>query len=118
MTKDFENRIKKIEQELTNLKTSSEYSSVRSVHTASTTGVYTGLYRIDYSNPKNEPVMSLFYKNDSNFGIPYGRTPSTTSQIVEVNSTRWSNTQQQYITETTSMVVVSNVAVTGITRIS
>lgn len=117
MTRDFENRLKKIQQELTDLKTASQYSSLRSVHTTSTSGVTTGLYRVTYDNPNNEPIISLFYKNDNNYGMLYGRTPGTSSQIVEVNSTRWDNTQQTYITETTSLVVVSNVAVSSIARI-
>lgn len=117
MISEFDNRIKDIENELTALKTASEYSSVRSAYTSGTNNVYTGLYQINYNNPKGEPVMSMFYKNDNNFGIIYGRTPGTNSQIVEVNSTRWNSSTQSYETFTTSMRVVSNVPVTNIVRL-
>lgn len=115
-------RLKRIELELLALKTASKYTSVRSVRTAYSGRVSTGIYRIDYQT-NGESIISLFYtdKNSDITGGVYPRTPQGSSQIVEVMTTYVKpNPGGSPTSETYSLafVVVSNVPVTSITRIS
>lgn len=118
MNNGLENEIKFIEQELTDLKTASEYSSVRSAAVKYSELVYTGSYRIIYDN-KGEPVFSTVYtgriEDKDDLGSAMARTPVGNSQIVDV-STTFINTQFQPETFYTTLIVVSNVPVISITR--
>lgn len=121
MKNDFSDRIKKIEEELLALKTSSLYTSIRNTVTAFSGTVSTGLYRINYRT-NGETIISEIFSNknkQTNGGI-YPRTPQGSSQIVEIDSTYAVIEQgSSYpVTYTMSFVVVSNVPVTSITRIS
>jgi hypothetical protein len=118
MENEFVNRLKKIENELLALKTASEYSSMRTAYTAPIVRVTTGLYRVNYATD-GQAILSQFYRqsDDTPCGI-YERTPSTSSQVLEINTTVWDNTQQQYITYENGVRIVSNVPVVSITRIS
>lgn len=119
MGNEFEKRIKNIEQELTDLKTASEYSSVRSAAITYSQTVYTGTYRITYEN-KGEPVFSLVHtgiiSDEEELGGAMARTPEGNTQIVEV-FTSYMNSQQQEIVKYTTLVVVANLAVTNIERV-
>lgn len=117
MNNDFSKRLKEIEAELLRLKTASEYSSIRSVSLTHPVSVTTGLYRVTYEQT-NEPIIAMFYKNDDNYCLISGRTPNGNSQVLEVLATYWDNASQTYITDTSSLIVVSNVPVVDITRIS
>ena len=120
MNNEFDKRIKNIEQELTDLKTASEYSSVRSAAIKYSQTVYTGTYRITYEN-KGEPVFSLVHtgiiSDEEDLGGAMPRTPEGNTQIVEVFTSYFDENNQEIVKYTT-MVVVSNVAVTKIERIS
>lgn len=119
MNNEFDKKIKNIEQELTDLKTASEYSSVRSAAVTYSQLVYTGTYRITYEN-RGEPVFSLVHtgiiSDEEDLGGAMARTPEGNTQIVEV-FTSYIDTTYQEITKYTTMVVVSNVVVTKIERI-
>lgn len=118
MNNEFVNRLKNIENELLNLKTASKYSSVRSANTTSTGYLTTGLYTIVYE-PKGEPIISFFYQAVSGpYCWVYARTPDSNSQILEINTTYWDNQQQQYITDSCPINIVSNVPILSIERIS
>lgn len=118
MNNEFVNRLKKIEQELLDLKTANLYSSVRSASTVSTDYLTTGLYKVTYED-KGEPIISIF--SQAIVGPRcwvYARTPETTSQVLEVNTTYWDNATQQYITDSCPITIISNVPVISINRIS
>lgn len=116
MANEFVNEIKNIESELLALKTASEYTSVKSAKTTTSQDVYTGLYQINYNTGGNE-IVSMIYAVNSNYTRLHPRTPGSSSQIVEVQSTRWNNSTQSYETFTNKMTVVSNVPVSSITRL-
>lgn len=117
MKNDFDSKIKHIEQEILDIKTASEFSSIRTSNVASSGTISTGLYRITY-NSGGETIISMVYNGQSSYCHLYPRTPSGNTQIVEVLTTEWSNETQSYTTYTNKLVVVSNVPVTSITRIS
>ena len=120
MNSEFDKRLKNIEQELTDLKTASEYSSIRSAAVTYSQLVYTGTYRIEYDN-KGEDVFSIIttgiIQDNNTLGKALGRTPVAGVQIVEV-FTSYENSQGQEVTKSTTMVVVSNVPVLNISRMS
>lgn len=119
MGNEFDKRIKNIEQELTDLKTASEYSSVRSAAVTYSQLVYTGTYRITYEN-RGEPVFSIVHTgiidDNEELGGAMARTPEGNIQIVEV-FTSYLNSSYQEVTKSTTLVVVSNIAVAKIERI-
>lgn len=111
---NFDQMIKDIEKEILSLKTASQYTSIRSVNFSVSSLVYTGLYRVIYSN--DESVFSFVYLGTDlgNWGIAYPRTPSGNSQIIEVNTDYYDNGNH---TGSVPMVVVSNIPIISITRI-
>lgn len=115
MNDDFSNRIKKIEQELLDLKTSSLYTSIRNTVTAFAGTVSTGVYRVDYNN-SGENIISDVYTNryKQTSGSVSLRTPQGSYQLIDVDTTD----RNTGIPSTTSLVVVSNVPVVSITRVS
>lgn len=118
MNNEFDKRIKNIERELTDLKTASEYSSVRSAAVNYSQLVYTGTYRITYEN-RGEPVFSIVHtgiiSDEEELGGAMAHTPEGNTQIIEV-FTSYIDANNQEITKYTTMVVVSNVVVTKIER--
>ena len=120
MNNNFEKEILSIERELTDLKTAAEFSSVRSAAITYSQLVYTGVYKITYEN-RGEPIFSFVYagiiEDNEDIGDVMARTPSGNVQMVDV-STSYINQQFQPETLYTTMVVVSNVPVTRIERIS
>lgn len=122
MENEFDDRMKAIELELTALKTASIYTSVRSSYTAYSGKIRTGIYRITFNNT-GEGILSYFFtdKGYETSGGIYPRTPIGPTQIVEVNTTYDSaetGGSPTPVTYELSFVVVSNVPVTSITRIS
>ncbi len=118
MKNEFVEQLKGIEQELLALKTAAEYSSLRNSYSSSSLRVTTGLYRVDYATD-GQAIMSQFYRQEIDKPCSVlGRTPSATSQIIEVDTTIWSNAEQRWITYENGLVIVSNVPITSITRIS
>ena len=118
MNNDFANRLKQIELELLALKTSSLYTSIRNVVTAHASNVYTGVYRIDYET-NGESIISEVYsdKNKQVTGSISLRTPANGSQYVDVDTTYWTQGNES-TTYNVSFVVISNVPVTQIVRVS
>lgn len=123
MKNDFSERLRRIELELTALKTASLYTSVRSSHTAYSGRIQTGLYLITYDND-GEGILSFFFIDKRAYysaGHVYPRTPIGSTQIVEVNTTYVSTQPGSGTTTITydlAFVVVSNVPVVSITRVS
>jgi hypothetical protein len=120
MNREFEKRLKSIEQELTDLKTASEYSSVRSAASAYSELVYTGSYLITYDN-HGEPIFSMVHTGlievQADLGRSMARTPQGGTQVVDI-FTSYQDSGGQEVVKYTTMVVVSNVPVLSITRIS
>ena len=117
---DFDKTVKRIEQELLDLKTASEYSSTRSASFGSVNTVSTGLYRITYA-PGNEAIMATAFCEmiigTDLYGSARLRTPENGSQVVEVNTNyRNFDTQQMVVGEAT-LRIISNRLVTSIARI-
>lgn len=119
MRSDLDEKLKYVEKELTDLKTASEYTSVRSAAVTYSQLVYTGTYKITYEN-KNEPVFSIVHNgiiaDENDLGGARARTPEGNTQIVEV-FTSYMDSNNQEVTKTTTLVVVSNLAVVKIERI-
>lgn len=118
MRNEFDKRIKHIEDELRDLKTASEYSSVRSAAVTYGQLVYTGTYRITYANA-DEPVFSSIHTGiigGEDLGGANARTPQGNTQLVDVFTT-YINSGGQEITVQTTLVIVSNLAVQSIERL-
>lgn len=119
MDNEFDRRLKNIEKEILNLKTSHEYTSVKNARYSASTQVYTGLYKITYENT-SEKVFSLVYSGDSgsNWGrYVWDRTPVNNEQVIEVNTTIYNTSTQQYETINAPVAVVSNKKVLSIVRL-
>lgn len=116
MKNDFADEIKTIEDEILALKTASEYTSVRSANYTTTATVQTGIYQITYEN-SDEPIFSLVdcARMDTYHGSVYSRTPSGNKQVVEVQTTYIDNNQM--VTTTTSLTIISNLPVIGFEKI-
>lgn len=117
MQNEFDQRIKNLEQELLDLKTASQYSSVKSASFTSSFLVYTGLYQINYEDGK-ENIMSNVYCGTSQgeWGIAYPRTPVGSTQIVEVSSDIYKD--GEYVRYNVPLSIASNRKVLSIARIS
>lgn len=117
MHNDFTQEIKSIEQELLALKTASAYASVRSANYTSSANVTTGVYRINYGGSSEQIFSIVSCKAGSGWiGTVFPRTPSGNSQIVEVQTTHY--TDSGYVTESCPLSVVSNRPVASIARVS
>lgn len=118
MIGETEKRVKKIEQELIDLKTSSQYTSIRSVNFTSGFVATIGTYRITFAH--NSGVLSLVYCANSNgdwgSGLVYGRTPSGNTQVVEVGYSEYTISGSP--TETVPIVIISNSPVQSIQKLT
>jgi hypothetical protein len=118
MTQDFESEMKQIEQELIDLKTAAEYTSVRSANFTSGFLAEIGLYKITYTG--SQDILSFVYCADSSglwgSGNVYARTPIGNEQYVEVGYSEFVISGST--TETVPMVVISNAPIASIERIS
>jgi hypothetical protein len=117
MNNEFDNRFKKIEQEIIDLKTSSKYTSVRSAKYSYGTLVYTGVYRITF-DVGSEQLFSISYGTVTGEGVALveERTPNGNQQIIDVVTTYYNGSS--YVTRQIPLSVVSNVPVVSIERIS
>lgn len=117
MQNEFDQRVKKLEQELLDIKTASEYSSVKSASFTASTTVYTGEYLITYADGK-EDIMANIYcgTSQSEWGIAFPRTPSGNTQVVEIVSD--TNVGGEYVRYYVPLSVASNRQVLSIARIS
>lgn len=115
MSNEFEDRIKAIEAELLNLKTASEYTSVRSANYTTGTTATTGLYQIVYAN-NNDQVFSIVSKTGGT-GNVRPRTPTNGTQDVEVNTDLYDPNTGTITREKINLAVASNYPVISITKI-
>lgn len=111
----FEERIKRIELELTALKTAAGYSSTRS-SSSTVASVSTGLYQVEFEE-SDEAIMAQYYLQTDIQGLTAKpRTASNGTQVVEVNTTYWDG--DSYITNVCSLQIVANRSVVGVVKIS
>ena len=117
MENKFDRRLKDVEQELTDLKTAMEYTSVRSARYSYGTSVYSGTYRLTYE-PSDEPIFSIISASIAGEvgGVVGEHTPTNNHQVIEVNTYYYDGSS--YIVEQAQLSVVSNRAVTAVERIS
>lgn len=115
MKNDFDTMIKEMEAEVLNLKTASEYASVKSSYSLSTS-VRTGLYRITY-RATSEPVYAFAFGSrvNDNYGVAYLRTPSGNTQVVEINTDEITYPSP---THTATLTIIANKPILSVTRIS
>lgn len=114
---NVEKEIKAIEQEVLDLKTAAEYVSIKNATITTSESVTTGLYKVEYE-PGDQPILAMAYKGViSNYGVYQVRTASGNSQVIEVLTTYWDNAEQDYFTDTNSIVLISNRKVLSIERI-
>lgn len=117
MVNEFDQRIKRIEKEILDLKTASEYASMRNTYTTSAT-LTNGLYQIEYDVQDEDILATAFRAVDAYYCVPSLRTPSGNLQIMELQTKYWDNEQQAYITDSCPVTIISNYPVKSITRIS
>lgn len=117
---EFVERLKMVEQELTDLKTATSYTSIRSSVESSWTGATTGVYKITY-NTQGESVMSMFFSEVDGIHYPniMPQTINGDSQIVQINTTYYESSSSGYIpiTDRANITVVSNVPIRSIAKI-
>lgn len=120
----FDKRIKALNQELLDLKTSSEYSSVRSSSLSSAMTVRTGVYRVTFGTT-GEPIMARYYINSAGSQIAralylriFPRTPSTNTQEIEINTTVPTDYGQSSITYDVNLTILANRPIIQVERIS
>ncbi len=118
MDSSLEKSIKLVEQELTDLKTASEYTSVRSANFRSGYKVSVGLYKLTFASSYD--ILSMVYCSDASgmwgSGNIYARTPIGNTQIVEVGYSEFIIPGSE--TETVPMVVISNTPVISLEKIA
>lgn len=117
---EFDVTIKRIEQELLDLKTAAEYSSTRSASFGTADYVSTGLYHVTYA-PSNEAVIAFAYcdviQGADVPGFANPRTPTGNTQVFEVNTNYWDFDTQQTIVGNAVLHVISNRTILSIERI-
>lgn len=120
MKNEFAERLKEIEQELTDLKTATNYTSIKSSVESSLVNATTGTYRITY-NSQGEDVMSMFFSTKGDFMYPIimPQTISDNVQIVKINTTYFEASSSGYtpITDHTNLTIVSNVPIQSIVKV-
>lgn len=111
-------RLKGIEEEILRLKNAKEYASVKNSFSQEVS-VSTGIYKVTYSN-NNQQVLSEFFSSlvDNDYIVIGARPVSGNEQILEVQTSYWSNQDQEVITTTVSLIAVANYPIVSITRIS
>ena len=119
MKNEFAERLKQIEQELTDLKTATNYTSIKSSVESSLVNATTGTYRITY-NSQGEDVMSMFFSTKGDFmPIIMPQVISDNVQIVKINTTYFEASSSGYtpITDHTNLTIVSNVPIQSIVKV-
>lgn len=119
MRENIQKKIKEAEQEILDLKTASEYTSIRSANYTVGTMVYTGVYRITYQSDSIEPLFSFVYTGsyDTDWGIAYPRTPIDNYQDVEITTDYYDSITDSNKTGTAPIVVIANRPVVSIVRL-
>lgn len=121
MKNEFAERLKEIEQELTDLKTATNYTSIKSSVESSLANATTGTYRITYNN-QGEDIMSMFFSTKGDFMYPIimPQTISDNTQIVQISTTYYIASGSGYtpVTDHTNLTIVSNVPIQSIVKIS
>ena len=116
MQNEFDQRIKRLEQELLDIKTASEYSSVKSASFTASTTVYTGEYLITYADGKEDIIANIYCgTSQSEWGIAYPRTPQGDTQVVEIVSDTYE--EGGYVRYYVPLSITSNRKVLSIARI-
>ena len=115
MNNEFDKKIRAFKRELLDIKTASEYTSVRSAKYISGVTLSTGLYRVTYQNI-GEPVFSLVYRTGG-WGTAKGRTPNNNTQDIEVYTDEWDTQSQSVVHHTVQIAIASNLSVASITKI-
>lgn len=112
MNNEFDERIKKMEQELINLKTASRYASMRPACVMNRVAVNTGVYKIYYNNPSGEPIATFIITDDRyNRAGAYAHTPDASTQVVDMVASNHDESWTGYVS------IISNVPVSRIERI-
>lgn len=111
-------RLKNIEEEILHLKKAKEYTSVKSSYSQQITAT-TGIYKVVYLN-RGQQVLSEFFAGlvQNDYVVIGARPVNGNEQIVEVQTSYWSNEEQRVITTTISLIAVANYPIASITRIS
>jgi len=120
MSKEFESRLKQIEQEILDLKTAAEYSSVRSSSIIDTNPLGTGNYRVIYNNHGHEVISSFFTRGVQ--GIRHGGAdvypPEGNTQIVQIDASYASGDDPTVrVDYTVILTIISNYPVVSIEAI-
>ena len=117
MQNEFDQRIKKLEQELLDLKTAAKYTSVKSAAFTTSTTVYTGLYQITYEESLDSIMANIFCgTSQGQWGIAYPRTPTGNVQLVEIATDHYE--EGGYVTYNVPLSITSNRKVLSIARIN
>lgn len=115
MNNEFDREINAFKRELLDIKTASEYTSVRSAKYLTGVTLTTGLYRINYENV-GEPVFSLIYRTGGR-GTAEGRTPNANTQDIEIYTDEWDTQSQSVVHHTVQIAIASNLEVVSISKI-
>lgn len=116
MIGDFDTRVKKVERELTDLKTATSYTSIRSANYLTGVNVSTGLYRVTFEDT-DEVVFSMI-SVISGKGSVNGRIPENNIQEIEVYTQEYSQESDTVIYNTVEIAIASNSSVVTIDKIS
>lgn len=119
MNNEFESEIKAMEREILDLKTASEYTSIRSANYESSFLAGTGVYRVNYASGDGS-IFSIIISGSTgdNWGLVYPRTPSGNHQDVEVDTYYYDDQSGTYKHIEIPLAVISNRPVVSITKIS
>jgi len=121
MNRELELRLKQIEQEILDLKTASEYSSVRSSSIVDSELLSTGNYRVTFDNHGNEVFAAYFTRGAQ--GVRHGGAdaypPQGSTQIVQVDASYASSDSPPVrVDYNVILTIVSNYPVVSIERIN
>lgn len=118
----FDEKIKALKQELTDLKTAAQYTSVRSSSYVPPTQVHTGSYQINYEEG-DEPIMSKVYIDaDTPAWLrtlvvrAYLRTPTSKTQVLDINTTI-PDSNNNPVTYNATITILSNRSIKSIVRL-
>ncbi|MBP5470023.1 MAG: hypothetical protein J6Z11_12355 [Candidatus Riflebacteria bacterium] len=112
MKNEFDKELKNIEDELLNLKTASEYTSIKSTNYNNSWQVSTGLYQITYDNYGDIATIAFLGDVETEFSPPDLRTPNGNKQIIEVVTTDPDGTIY-----TTNLTLISSQPVLSVVRL-
>jgi len=113
MRNEFDEKVKKIEQELLDLKTACEFVSTRSAAVQNSVPVNTGIYEIKYENPRSDYIATFIIADDpDNMALASLRTPSdSTTQLVEIAASDPDESRTGHVS------IISNLPIVSFTKI-